>query len=132
MPFAFNKGVRVHYEVFGEGPPLFLHVGAGAEWDLWKLAGYLDRLDGYRLIVNDPRGRGRSDRPRTLAAHRMKKYVEDEIKSRSIVVGPAAATCLMTDTSRDREIMVAPSRKLVMIVSRKFAASISSLGCSNG
>ncbi len=79
MPFATNKGVRIHYEVFGDGPPLFLHVGAAAEWDLWKLAGYLDRLTEYRLIVIDPRGRGRSDRPETLAAHRMKNYVGDVI-----------------------------------------------------
>src|SRR5712692_253548 len=79
MPFAINKRVRIHYEVFGEGPPLFLHVGAGCEWDLWKLAGYLERLDGYRLIIIDPRGRGSSDRPNTLAAHRMKNYVQDVI-----------------------------------------------------
>src|SRR6266849_7249424 len=79
MPFAINKGVRVHYEVLGQGPPLFLHVGAGCEWDLWKLAGYVDRLDGYRLIVIDPRGRGSSDRPDTLPAHRMKNYVQDVI-----------------------------------------------------
>ena len=79
MPFATNKGVRIHYQVFGEGPPLFLHVGAGCEWDLWKLAGYLDRLDRYRLIVIDPRGRGSSGRPKTLAAHRMKNYVQDVI-----------------------------------------------------
>jgi pimeloyl-ACP methyl ester carboxylesterase len=77
MPFVINRGVRVHYGVFGEGPPLFLHVGAGTEWDLWKLAGYLDRLKEYRLIVNDPRGRGRSDRPKTLGSHRMKNYVQD-------------------------------------------------------
>jgi hypothetical protein len=55
----------------------------------------------------------------------------DEIKSHSVVVGPAAATCLIIDTSRDREIIVAPRRKLVIIVNRKFAASTSSLGCSN-
>lgn len=66
--------------MFGEGSPLFLHVGAGCEWDLWKLAGYLDRLAGYRLIIIDPRGRGSSDRPKTLAAHRMKNYVQDVIK----------------------------------------------------
>ncbi len=79
MAFARNRGVRVHYEVFGEGPPLFLHVGAAFEWDLWKLAGYLDRLREYRLIVIDPRGRGSSDRPKTLGAHRMERYVQDVI-----------------------------------------------------
>ena len=48
MPYASNDGVRIHYEVSGEGPPLFLYPGAGYEWDLWKLAGYLDRLRGFR------------------------------------------------------------------------------------
>ena len=56
----------------------------------------------------------------------------DKTKSHSSVVGPAAATCLMMDTSKESEIIVAPSRKLVIIVNRKFAASISNLGCSNG
>jgi hypothetical protein len=58
-PYASNKDIRIHYEVFDEGPPAFLYVGAGAEWDLWKLAGYLDRLKGFRLILSDPRGFGK-------------------------------------------------------------------------
>lgn len=77
MPYCDNHGVRLHYEVLGKGPPLFLHVGAGLEWDFWKLAGYPRRLEGYRLVINDPRGRGESDRPHTLAAHRMESYVSD-------------------------------------------------------
>jgi len=56
----------------------------------------------------------------------------DKTKSHSNVVSPVAATCLMIDTSREREIIVAPRRKLVMIVNRKFAASTSTFGCSNG
>jgi pimeloyl-ACP methyl ester carboxylesterase len=79
LPYASNKGIRIHYEVFGEGPPVFLYVGAGAEWDLWKLAGYLDRLKRFRLIVCDPRGFGRSDRPGTLAAFRIENQVQDVV-----------------------------------------------------
>jgi hypothetical protein len=45
---------------------------------------------------------------------------------------PVAALCLMMDMSRERLIIVAPRRKLVMIVILKLAASISNLGCSNG
>ncbi len=57
----------------------------------------------------------------------------DTANSHSAVpVSPVAALCLMMDTSREREIMVAPRRKLVMIVNLKLAASTSSLGCSNG
>ena len=79
MPYSNNGGVRIHYEVLGKGPPLFLHVGAGREWDLWKLAGYTGRIKDHRLILIDPRGRGDSGRPRTLAAHRMENYVSDVI-----------------------------------------------------
>ena len=77
MPFASNHGVKLHYEVQGRGRPLFLHIGAVAEWDLWKLGGYPERLKGYRLIMNDPRGRGESGRPKTLADHKLEKYADD-------------------------------------------------------
>jgi pimeloyl-ACP methyl ester carboxylesterase len=79
MPYADNEGVRIHYEVFGEGAPIFLYVGAGAEWDLWKLAGYLDRLGDFQLIINDPRGFGTSDRPETLASYRIENQVQDVV-----------------------------------------------------
>jgi len=29
MPYAINKGVRIHYEVEGSGPPLVCHHGFG-------------------------------------------------------------------------------------------------------
>ncbi len=57
----------------------------------------------------------------------------DTANSHSVIpISPPAALCLMMDTSREREIMVAPRRKLVMIVNLKLAASTSNLGCSNG
>ena len=56
----------------------------------------------------------------------------DKTKSHSAVVSPEAATCLMIATSSESDIIVAPRRKLVMIVNRKFAASRSGFGCSNG
>jgi len=80
VPYSDNEGVRIHYEVFRNGPPLFLHVGAGYEWDLWKLAGYIRRIKDHKLIIVDPRGRGDSDKPKTVAAHRMENYVSDVIR----------------------------------------------------
>ena len=57
----------------------------------------------------------------------------DTANNHSVVpMSPVAALCLMIDTSREREIIVAPRRKLVMIVNLKLAASASNLGCSNG
>ena len=43
----------------------------------------------------------------------------------------AEAFCLMTETFRERRIIVAPRRKLVMMVALKLALSTSTLGCSN-
>src|SRR5438309_10274437 len=37
----------------------------------------MDRLKGFQLIINDPRGFGRSDRPRTLADYRIRNQVQD-------------------------------------------------------
>jgi len=57
----------------------------------------------------------------------------DTANNHSVVpISPVAALCLIMDTSREREIIVAPRRKLVMIVNLKLAASASNLGCSNG
>ena len=55
----------------------------------------------------------------------------DTANNHSIVpISPVAALRLIMDTSREREIIVAPRRKLVMIVNLKLAASASNLGCS--
>ncbi len=48
-----------------------------------------------------------------------------------VPIRPVVALCLMMDTFRERSIMVAPRRKLVMIVILKLAESTSTLGCSN-
>jgi pimeloyl-ACP methyl ester carboxylesterase len=70
MPFANNQGVRIHYEVIGDGPALVLHhlaFGSGADWtDL----GYVDALKAnHRLIILDSRGHGQSDKPHDPAAY---------------------------------------------------------------
>ena len=57
----------------------------------------------------------------------------DTANNHSVVpISPVAALCLIMETSREREIIVAPRRKLVMMVNLKLAASASNLGCSNG
>lgn len=57
----------------------------------------------------------------------------DTANNHSVVpMSPLAALCLIIDTFRESVIIVAPRRKLVMIVILKFALSTSSLGCSNG
>ena len=59
MPYLVNRGVRIHYEVDGQGPPLLLHHGTGGSADSWRENGYREALRGrYRLIMPDSRGHG--------------------------------------------------------------------------
>ena len=64
MPYVNNQGVRIYYEVEGQGPPLMLAHGGTGSLDAWRQSGYTDALRGeFRLILFDARGHGRSDRP---------------------------------------------------------------------
>ena len=56
MPYANNNGVRIYYEVEGQGPPLVLAhgMGGGGDLDAWRSTGYTDALkDDYQLILFD-------------------------------------------------------------------------------
>ena len=77
MPEAVNEGVRIHYEVDGDGPPLVLHTGGGGDLRMWRIAGYVDGLFGYRCVLIDHRGHGRSDRPTGVREHTIDRYEGD-------------------------------------------------------
>lgn len=66
MPYATNPddGVRIYYEVEGEGAPLFLHIDVLGAIRRWWDAGYVDALrEHYLLIMHDPRCHGKSEKP---------------------------------------------------------------------
>ena len=70
MPYVDNRGVRIHYEVEGEGPPLVLQHGFTQSIKGWYRCGYVDALKlNYRLILIDARGHGKSDKPHERAAY---------------------------------------------------------------
>lgn len=70
MPYVDNRGVRIHYEVEGEGPPLVLQHGFAQSMEGWYLCGYVDALkSNYRLVLIDARGHGKSDKPHDRAAY---------------------------------------------------------------
>jgi pimeloyl-ACP methyl ester carboxylesterase len=77
VPTVDRDGVRIHYELDGDGPPLVLHTGTAGDLRMWRHAGYATGLAGHRLLLIDPRGHGLSGRPRGLAAHRIERYVDD-------------------------------------------------------
>jgi pimeloyl-ACP methyl ester carboxylesterase/predicted glycosyltransferase len=86
--YVERDGVRVFYEVYGEGEPTILFV---PPWSLvhsrcWKLQlPYFGRH--FRAIAFDPRGNGKSDRPRTSEA-----YTETELAADALAVLDATGT----------------------------------------
>jgi 3-oxoadipate enol-lactonase len=64
MPFASNKGVRIHYEVHGEGPPMVLVHANPFDRRLftYQIASFAPY---FRIVALDIRGYGRSDKPET-------------------------------------------------------------------
>ncbi len=69
MPTWRSDGQEIHYEVRGEGQPVFLVHSLGTAGFIWEELA--DRLAGrYRVVLPDLRGHGRSPRsgPLTMAA----------------------------------------------------------------
>ena len=79
MADVTRSGVRIHYEVEGDGLPLILHTGGGGDLEMWRTAGYPVGLSDRRIILMDHRGRGASDKPRDTEEHRIDRYVGDVI-----------------------------------------------------
>jgi pimeloyl-ACP methyl ester carboxylesterase/UDP:flavonoid glycosyltransferase YjiC (YdhE family) len=76
--YVVNSGVRIHYEVHGAGQPTILLLPTWAIVDSrhWKMqVPFLAR--DYRVITFDPRGNGRSDRPRNPAAYADAVFASD-------------------------------------------------------
>lgn len=74
MSFVDNNGVKIHYEVEGEGPPLILHHGSGESIHSWQ--GYNLQLgDTFQLVFMDARGHGQSDKPHVSAAYQIQHMV---------------------------------------------------------
>jgi pimeloyl-ACP methyl ester carboxylesterase len=78
MSSADNKGVCIHYEVEGSGPPLVLQHWSLATLEDWRESGYASALrDAYQLILIDARGHGASDKPHDPGAYALEHRVSD-------------------------------------------------------
>jgi len=75
-----RDGVRVHYEIYGEGEPtlLFLPAWSIAHSRVWRnQLAYFGRH--YRVVVYDGRGNGWSDRPADPAAYEPLQFALDAL-----------------------------------------------------
>ncbi|HEV2449713.1 MAG TPA: alpha/beta fold hydrolase [Thermoplasmata archaeon] len=77
MPVIRSGGTEIFYRSEGKGPALVLHTGAGGDHQIWEFAGYVARLKGFRLLLMDQRGRGRSGRPSEIEEHRIERFAGD-------------------------------------------------------
>jgi pimeloyl-ACP methyl ester carboxylesterase len=92
-----RDGVRLFYEVYGDGEPTFLLLPT---WSLihsrfWKAQiPYLARH--HRVITFDGRGNGRSDRPRDPSAYSPNEFGEDAVAVLDATGTPAAITASLS------------------------------------
>ena len=68
MPKLNRDGVRIHFEIPGEGPAILLSHGYSATCRMWdgQIAAFKDK---YKVIVWDMRGHGESDYPSDPSAY---------------------------------------------------------------
>lgn len=73
-----NRGVQIHYQVEGSGPPLVMLPGFPSSIeDMYEL-GYVGELkDDYQLILIDPRGFGKSGKPHKAEEYSFEIIVDD-------------------------------------------------------
>jgi pimeloyl-ACP methyl ester carboxylesterase len=70
-------GVGIEYDVTGEGPPMVLLHGFPDSGRLWRHQVPALAEAGFKVIVPDMRGYGRSDKPPEVAAYTMDRLVGD-------------------------------------------------------
>src|SRR5450830_404381 len=80
MPFVVSAGRRIHYEVSGAGPDLFLHHGFTSSAQAWRFFGFTEVLQQhYRVIALDALGHGLSDKPRDTSAYTLQQRSADVV-----------------------------------------------------
>jgi pimeloyl-ACP methyl ester carboxylesterase len=78
MAFAINNGVKIHYEIEGQGPPLVMQHGLTRSLEMWRIWGYTEELKkDYQLILVDARGHGQSDKPHDPGAYTYEMFAGD-------------------------------------------------------
>jgi pimeloyl-ACP methyl ester carboxylesterase len=76
MPTLDRDGIKIHYEVAGDGPALILTHGYSSTSEMW--AGQIAPLaQHFKVITWDMRGHGRSDYPADPAAYSEEATVAD-------------------------------------------------------
>ena len=74
MHWIENNGVRIYYEIEGDGDPVIFFSGVGGgSWSWYRQIPYFTKK--YEVVVFDNRGAGKSDKPRE--PYSMEDFAED-------------------------------------------------------
>lgn len=82
MAYANNNGVKIYYEVIGDGQPLLMHHAFATDHTAWSNPdeNWVAALkDDFSLILMDARGHGLSDKPHKPEDYQLMKQVSDVI-----------------------------------------------------
>jgi pimeloyl-ACP methyl ester carboxylesterase len=80
MPYTNNNGVKIYYEVEGQGPPLVMLNGFSGSLEDWREQGYVESLrKNNTLILIDYRPHGRSDKPHGPEDYLVDRFVGDVV-----------------------------------------------------
>jgi pimeloyl-ACP methyl ester carboxylesterase len=91
VPYTTNQGIRIYYQVEGEGPPLVIQHGFTDSMQTWYDLGYVEALTrNYWLILVDARGHGHSDKLHDLDAYGMESMAGDVVAVLDAVHVPQA------------------------------------------
>lgn len=116
--FIERDGVRVFWESYGHGEQtiLFLPTWTLVHSRVWKAQiAYFARH--FRVICFDPRGNGRSDRPKTPSAYAESEFAQDAIDVMD-ACGVDRAVCVALSRGAQRGLLLAaehPERVTAMI-----------------
>lgn len=111
--FAERDGVKIHFEVYGDGPETIVFL---PPWSIVHSRAYKAQLayfsERFRCVTYDPRGNGRSDRPDDVAAYSLDNFVADALMvmdatntAKAIVVGLSFSgllTCILAAYHSER------------------------------
>lgn len=62
MPFAIHEGDKIHYEVYGDGPPMIIHHGLFSSAAALAYPQFVEAVSGaFQMIFIDSLGHGESD-----------------------------------------------------------------------
>lgn len=128
-------GVRVFYEVYGSGAPtiLFCPTWTLVHSRIWKMQiAYLARH--FRVVVFDPRGNGKSDRPLGAEAYAETEFAKDAL---AVLDATETETAFVVGLSRgaQRALLLAtehPDRVSGLIFVGPFFPASRSAGGSGG